>query len=801
MATITSTSSRDSNALYRAITRKPEQGPSEQELSGKRFTNSPMDGLDYNDPTSVTFPFLRRMRRDHMIALGLHFITMPLLRATWYIESDNAKAAALADNILRPVFAQIVEASMRMLWAGYSPMAKNFTTVKPEWTYIEAGKAKKVWDNGPIEALIYSGVTPLKPETAMPMWKKGKFDGITYDKSFGSGYFVIEGTRKPEIDLNHAVWAVNDQMNEDGSPWGFPRIAHAAPIFYLYRYIWRLLGRAFENSADPGPVVYFPSTELGKVVDGVQQFTVQQRALQIGTSKRSGSTVALPSDVYSDYQDRPTSIRKWAIEYPEVKTDFESMQSFLGALEASKLRALFLQEQGIIEADGGQSTNNISEFGSQREASQSVLMGQVLQLAMESFVRPAMAINMPEFAGRMEIKVLGFGQNDEDLLRQLIQLTLAKDNTNFGINMQKIIEARGVPMHNPDEIERIREEAIKQQQAMTAPVVEPNQGRRAKVTQTGFDRSSGQATTSYVQLGYDLGSIDGDETFISGLPRTQAFSDPMVVQTTREMRWEAKSFLSWLYNGYARYLSRVDLGEYDNDELDESNGSRPESIAAAVLSDWKPSAERVDGYAEKVRDLANRVYSRASSQTIRSLDQDINLNPFDRDHSTAWLSQHSADRVEQILSRVGTDLIDVVADGIRNGLTNKEIASDVREHFASVPAQAAEALALEDATEIFNHGVLVAGLAAGVKMSQTLVTGNIVSVASQVTGRVQGDLRLLPGATDKLGVVTADLEGNRLAMYDETTEQIMFSTRASEQDRAQYMLAIGESLARLPDVG
>ena len=522
---------------------------------------------------------------------------------------------------------------------------------------------------------------------------------------------------------------------------------------------------------------------------------MQQRALQIGTSRRSGSTVALPSDVYSDYQDRPTSVRKWAIEYPEVKTNFESMQAFLGALEAAKLRALFLQEQGIIEAKGGQSTNNVSEFGSQREASQSVLMGQTLQLAMEAFVRPAMAINMPEFAGRMEIKVLGFGQNDEDLLRQLIQLTLAKDTANFGINMEKIVQARGLPMKDPAEIERIREEAIKQQQAMSPPVVEPNQGRRAKVSQTGYDRSTGQATTSYVQLGHNLGSIDGDDNFVSGLPRTQAFSDPMVVQTTREMRLESKSFLSWLYSGYARYLARVDFAEYDNDDLDENGSDRPESIASAVLSDWEPSSERVEGFAATVRDHASRVYSRSSSQAIKALGVDISLNRFDRDYASDWLAQHGADRVEQILERVGADLIDVVADGIRNGLTNKEIASDVREHFAYTPASTSESIALEDASAVFNHGVLVAGLAAGVKKVQHLADGSIDDVATQLHTKVKNELRLLPGATDKLAIVTGDLEGNRLAMFDADSERILFSAGATEQDRAWYLLAIGKVLA------
>lgn len=1085
MATITSTSARDSQRLRKAIERTSEQGPSSREMSGTRFGQGIMDGLDYQDPTSVTFSFLRRMRRDHIISMGLHFITMPLIKAVWFMDSDDARAAAFADNLIRPIFPELVEACLRFLWSGYSPMVKVFKTVQPEWKYIEAGEPKKVWDNGSIEALVFDEIKPLKPEVCVPKWTDtGRFDGIAYDQSYGQGFFVVQGNRKPEIDVNHALWATHDSISEDGcqppgeqvlttegyvsieeldaskhklvsynpqsnkihrgigsspkhkgysfevferphqgemitieaggpamrcttnhkltvrwspeaenhwavylmrkgdhwrigttqiikqkerqknsglgyrlwqeqgdqawildafdsktealfhealwsqqyavpdlcfqasnhtltqdqidsfwsqvdsepgakrlladhhrelayplyeresgkqsarqvgthyrwtihaanlmsglmelpldpgtgmtptwsafdlsresydgpvyslqvdpykhyvsggvitrnSPWGFPRIAHAAPIFHTYRFMWKLIGRAFENSADPGPVVYFPSTEIANWADGVKK-TIQQRALAIGTSRRSGSTVALPSDVWTDFQDKPTGVRKWAIEYPEIHTNFESMQSFLGALESAKFRAIWLQEQGMIEGSGGQSNRNVaSEFGSQRDASQAVLMGQVVQLIMNYLVKPAMAINMPEFSGRLEMKTLGFGQDDEDLVRQVIQLTMAADQTNFGVDVERLLAARGLPMKDPLELKRLREEAIKRQAQLPAPAVQPNEGRRAKVTQTGFNRETGQAEMSYVQLGQDLRHIDlgGDEEFVSSLPRIEAFSDKNVVGFTRELRWETKNFLSWMYDNFARYVSRVNLGSIDA-ELDEDIAieDRPDAIAQSVLNGWNPRIQRVDEFSSRTNHFITCAYNRGAHKTIKELDASINLNPFDRDYGNPWISTHTTKLSEDILAGLGQHLLDVVADGVREGSTNKQIAAEVRDRFTDVPDDIASTHARRQAVSAYNHGVMVAGLAAGVKKVQTLNDGEILPIAdamSEVFG-CSPEIRLLRGASENLSVITAELDGRRRAMYDPNGEQIMFSPEVTEQERVSYLLMVGEKLS------
>jgi hypothetical protein len=167
---------------------------------------------------------------------------------------------------------------------------------------------------------------------------------------------------------------VHDQENEDGNPLRLPAHRHCAPIFHMYRYIWTLLGRAFENNADPGPVVRYPREDPTtlKAKDG-KAISQRPDGPAHRSRRRSGSTIALPSEVYTDIQDKPTGVKKWDIEYPKAETNFDAIHE-LPRLPGGRQAARPLAPgAGPHRGPSGATSNRnvASEFGDQRDASQS----------------------------------------------------------------------------------------------------------------------------------------------------------------------------------------------------------------------------------------------------------------------------------------------------------------------------------------------------------------------------------------------------------------------------------------------
>lgn len=829
MATITRTSDRERELMRRSAIGR-DQGPNdEQQASAYPRGTNDLELGDPQDPTNVTFPFLRRMRRDHMVAMGLHFIAMPLVNASWYFEADDARAASFADNAVRPIFGRLMLILLRELWAGYSPGAKNFEVVDPAWTYLPGigQDPKRVWDQGGIGAMVYKPVTPLKPENCVPVYKNGRFNGIAYDGRYGGiGYFTVAGERKTDVDLLHSVWAVHDSENEDGSPFGFPRIAHCAPIFHMYRYIWTLLGRAFENNADPGPVVRYPREDLPTLdADGNEQKNVDV-ALRIGRRRRSGSTIALPSDPYVDITEKPTGKYKWDIEYPKPETNFSEILEFLGFLESAKLRSLWLQEQGIIEGSGGQSNRNVaSEFGDQRDASQIVLMSQLIEVIEQQFVKPLMAMNMPWYEGTLKMKVVGFSSDEDDIVRQILQLAGQENYREFGVDMRKIIESKGVPMLSPADYKKAQEEAAKKiDERNTPPAVTPTQGRRALVTQTGFDRESGTPEMSYVQLGGVI-ELAGDGDFVASLPKTDAFADRQVVATTRELRATSSAFLTWAYGDFARYLGKqktLDLAEvldevmrehFDETGEELADGDKVRKTVDRIMGGWRPKVEKISDFTKKSRSALGRVYDRTAGIHLGRLGSSAKASSVDK-VTMKWLDERGAAMVSSVLETTREQLAGVLADGVRAERTPKQIAADIREHFDGFPAARAAMIARTEVSAAYNYATVTTGMAAGVALGQIL-DGNDDKPCKDRNGKIKklADLlkeklahpnctltvRLLPQASANLDVRYEALDGLH-ARYDAATETVLLSPQISREDESRYLIALGERFAEPTEV-
>src|SRR3990172_13069780 len=140
-------------AARERLKRRLQQGrrPSAQDQTGPgvNWTNW-MDVLGQPfDVSRIPLSKLENMRRDPMLAFGLMFVKVPLIRAPWYIKSSDAKRAAFVDGALRRIYGRFILAWSNCLDFGFSGIVKRFEEAENlDWTYYdkESQTDKPVWE-------------------------------------------------------------------------------------------------------------------------------------------------------------------------------------------------------------------------------------------------------------------------------------------------------------------------------------------------------------------------------------------------------------------------------------------------------------------------------------------------------------------------------------------------------------------------------------------------------------------------------------------------------------------------------
>ena len=116
------------------------------------------------DSERVTLYQMRQMRKDAMIAFGLHYVKVPLVRADWHIEArdkegPNAQVAAFVDAALRPIYARYIFQRTLALDFGFQAIVKRFVMKNPGGIYNDTreenpeNRIKPIWDEGSIEPI------------------------------------------------------------------------------------------------------------------------------------------------------------------------------------------------------------------------------------------------------------------------------------------------------------------------------------------------------------------------------------------------------------------------------------------------------------------------------------------------------------------------------------------------------------------------------------------------------------------------------------------------------------------------
>lgn len=663
-----------------------DSGPSTQTTTGRWVDWGNAEDIlgQPFDNTRLPFTKLYQMRRDPMIAFGLLFAKLPLVRAPWYIKCSDARIAAFVDNALRAIYGRFIFQYCNCLDFGFAPMEKRFETIKPTWKYEKGGQTLDVWDSK-VEALVWKAFTPLKPDICEPYWNDdGEFDGIifrvpnesTVDFSQGNiGQKKAKRVTEPDIPLEKALWATNEKDSVFGSLWGFPRVAYAYRYWWSYWYRWALADRHFEKDSDPPAIVYFPSTGPDDVDEDGNEVDNQMVALEIGENARSGSTVALPSEVIMGFDDKPTNTRRWGIEFLEGGGNFQAFEATFAYLDVAKLRAVMVPEQAFLEGQGGTSSRNVAETLSDVFfASQAVLMQEIDHHINRYLIPQLVQANFGNNAPPAEKVTRGFASQDAEMIKAIVQLFGQADPTTLEVDMREILTQLGVPLLTPGQVEKEKAKAAKDAQR-AAPPQTPSFNGFAGVNQWGMYEQAPERIVIDKPNSIELADW---------IPDTPHFEDPEIKSLAQTLREEWEDIYDGFYEAYATAIEQVDEVALSEDEVLLLARSEDEAIAYAdrFLEQWVMSPEEREKQVRRVAGWVRSVMDAAGKKEIARLRLNDARWDADDPRVVEWSRKHAAELVTTAGETTKRELRKFITAKLAEpGWDWKDIAQGIREKF------------------------------------------------------------------------------------------------------------------------
>ena len=759
------------------------------------------------DTTSIPLSKLHQMRRDPMIAFGLLFVKVPLIRAPWYIKAGDKNGprpdvACVIDNALRDIYARFVFQYCNSLDYGYSAIVKRFKLMKPPWTYLDVeakdGQYDKLaWDEGGINALVWDTFHALPPDDAQPHWtRRGEFNGIIYRRAEQPAWMQKEeGPNRADVPADWALWVTNEKDSVFGSLWGYPRTGYAYPYWWSYWFRWALADRHFEKDADPAMVIYYPPTEEGYDVDG-NVIDYRALALQIGEAARSGSTIALPATLVEGLDGKQTNSREWEITTLQNVNNFAAFNEPFTYLDVAKLRSIMVPEQAFLEGRGGTSSRNVAEtLGDVFFSSQAVLMEEIDSHINRFMIPQLIEANYPPDEEITAVKVTrGFQQTDVELGRQVIQLIGQTDPSSLDVDLRELLSQYGLPLKSPKQMAKEESDLdaeagkfLKQQGDANA---KPPADEKAGVTLSGQYYKPREV----IYLSQEL-------------PPSVHYEDPAIVRLIAELRDE------WVdeYGKQYDYAANTILAEGNNIELGVSDavtrllGKMVQTPAAAAAA-----TNRVAGWLMSVMDIAGR-------RELARLNVKDAVFDMENPEIVQWSQQRAAQLVRNVNETTREELRKFLTEQLDKTQSPHDIADAIRTKFGKRwHSWKAERIARTEAQMAYNWATLQAYKQEGI----TQVIAHDAAIPSrsdpdciardgqvfdiddawveQLKEHPNGTLGWSPVVNvPQLEVALVDeIPTGELATFDQDSGQITFRRDIDPMQRRDFIQAVREVVTR-----
>lgn len=811
----------DKRQLNEKLRRAREYAPSSRvQTDSYRYfqeSQSALLGAPY-DVSKIPIDVLTQMKFDPMLMFGEHFITMPLLRARWHIESEDAQVAAFVDRALRKIYGNyILERSQSHIY-GFKPIVKRFQLEMPDWRYKDPAKSDMtlpVWDSENVEALTWKHFVglPSNPSICEPMFTaKGDFNGIQYSPMLDtnadglSGQFNFtqvksenDGSRKVPAHL--ALWAVNQRHTVDGSLWGFPRIGYAYRYWFSYWLRWAMYDRYFERKSDPPYVVYYPNDPLTGEVDS-DGVSMKTHALAIGDAAKSGGTIALPGDFSRGWDDRPTGNREWEVKELEIAGDLGHFVESFEYLDKMKLRALLIPDQALMGAGGAASNRNAAEQEIDMfMASEASEMEQIDDEINRYVIPDIVAANFPDRNVTATKVTTGFDDADIDTMMEIIRVVGQSDqNALKAVDFEGILDAIGIPSIGHDEIVR-REEKIKEEIANANPEpIQPVPGEQAGIDEEGF----------YIQPKEVIRLAE--ENFAQEFPATKHYEDEDILDIANRINTEWSSVYSDIYNDIASFISTAEFSE--NEDSINLADDEAKKLAERILDGWNLGAQKTQSLIDRTTNRIKEIIERAGRRELERIRTNPDWQP-DTDTVAEYLEERGALYVKAVSDTVKNEVASYLAEQIRQGKSNQEISQGIREHFQEFPGWKADRLVRSEVRDAYNFATLEAGQQAGIKVVQakdaqlgdtdaeciernnqfySIPQALVETLREHPFGTLEWKLIPNVDSIQEVVVGASELEGEEIGYFDQENDTIYFNEEATEYEVAEFRSLLGEML-------
>lgn len=390
-------------------------------------------------PDRLPISTLRKMRRDPMIQLGLHYIKMPLMSARWEIVGPDKTQAAFIQWALERVWHKVLNNMLLSLDFGFAALIKR-------WKYEMPPEELGIW-NASVLPIIPDDIFALPPEHVQPRFTKaGKFNGVLYMPNTAG--------QTQEIPDQYVLWYTNELDASFGNLYGFPRIGFAHAYWRSYWFRWLLYDRHFEQDADPPVVVKGPSGSYADNETG-EVYYYRDDGLAIAEAARNGGSVFLPSEPYVDLQSgRPGQSPQWSVEYLHGGENIEQFQTSFEYLDVLKIRSILVPEQALIEGKGGTSSRNVAATYSRIFAeSQDVLMREIDRAVNPYLVDKIAAYNFGATPGTYKKQTESLYDDAKALMEMILTEVVKKDPKLLRLNYNDMAGELDLPLLTEEEFE------------------------------------------------------------------------------------------------------------------------------------------------------------------------------------------------------------------------------------------------------------------------------------------------------------------------------------------------------------
>jgi len=381
-----------------------------------------------------------KMLDDPVIALSVAYIASKLVKAEYEIQCADPEIRAFFLTMYGAFHREfMLQAAMGVALGCVGLIKKlNFDTPRPL-----TPDAPPVW-TGTTIPLICSGFDQVDPVGAYPDFnKEGEFTGFNYSKG--------------KVDRVYALWLTIGRAKAFGKYSGAGRLGNAYKAWWLGEFGYDQLVVHVQKFVDRVVEVSHPD---GKDGDGND---LSDTALSIGNDIRSGATVAVPSTVYSAYEEsagmeKLTAIRKWAVRLLESGENIAAFHGLTDHCDSRKAMGMFiplqLYQQVQQSSLGGPTTSDVL---SKLAVDLIIEDATEIDMHLNEYVFPFLVdVNWWPDAARVEKVTTGLNEYDRGELFALLQVLAQRMDSDAAtrIDPDRLAHHLGVPVYDVMSTER-----------------------------------------------------------------------------------------------------------------------------------------------------------------------------------------------------------------------------------------------------------------------------------------------------------------------------------------------------------